>query len=135
MRYPKKLLIGLGLPALILVLLLAVPVQGKRSFLEKLELLNIAQMIGRYEKPFTAEELEQLLRAAPSIKEDNPKLYKDRERTERILMLYMVLEQIDQEQKKGRGLGRLKGKSRKQVARDYVRRVYKKSPQSVRKLD
>ena len=121
----RRALICLALPALVFVVMWVAPVQGKRNFAENLELLHIAQMIGRYEDPFTADELKQLLRAAPRIKQENPKLYKDRDRTERILMLYMVLEQIDEVQKKGEGLHKLTGKSRRAMARDYVERVYK----------
>ena len=121
----KQILTSLSLLALILFLPPDAPVQGKKSFLERLELLQIAYMISQYEDPFTLEELEQLVRAAPSIKEDNPKLYKDQERTEKILMLYMVLEELAQVKKRSNGPGRMVGKSRAQVARDFVDRVYR----------
>lgn len=121
----KQILISLSLLALILLLPPDAPVQGKKSFLERLEMLQIAYMISQYEAPFTLEELEQLVRAAPSIKEDNPKLYKDQERTEKILMLYMVLEELAQAQRQSAGPGRLVGKSRAEVARGFVDRVYR----------
>ena len=121
----KQILTSLSLLALILLLPPDAPVQGKKSFLERLELLKIAYMISKYEDPFTLEELEQLMRAAPRIKEDNPKLYKDQKRTEKILMLYMVLEELAQVKKRSNGPGRMVGKSRAQVARDFVNRVYR----------
>lgn len=97
----------------------------KKSLFEQLELMRIAYVIGKYQAPFTREELEELQRAMPSLKADNPKLYKDRKRTEKILLLYMVLEEIKKVQTNGAGLETLVGKSRGQVARDYVKRVYK----------
>lgn len=121
----KQILTSLSLLALIFLLPPDAPVQGKKSFLERLEMLQIAYMISQYEAPFTLEELEQLVRAAPSIKEDNPKLYKDQERTEKILMLYMVLEELAQAQGQSAGPGRLVGKSRAEVARGFVDRVYR----------
>ncbi len=121
----KQILTSLSLLALILLLPPDAPVQGKKSLLERLELLQIAYMISQYEDPFTLEDLEHLMRAAPSIKKDNPKLYKDQERTEKILMLYMVLEELAQVGKQSNGPGRLVGKSRAQVARDFVDRVYR----------
>ena len=121
----KQILISFSLLAPMLFLPPDAPVQGKKSILERLELLQIAYMISQYEAPFTLEELERLMRAAPSIKQDNPKLYKDQQRTEKILMLYMVLEELAQAQRQSAGPGRLVGKSRAQVARGFVDRVYR----------
>lgn len=124
-KHMKRYLICLGLLALIIALPPDAPVQGKRDFLEQLELLHIAYMIGQYEEPFTKDELEQLQRAAPDIKANNPKLYKDRDRTEKILILYMVLEEIAQADKNNSGLRNLVGKSRGELARNFVKRVYR----------
>ncbi len=114
----------------VFTVVMLLPPQGavegkKKSFFEQLELMHIAYVISKYQAPFTREELEELQRAMPSLKADNPKLYKDRERTEKILLLYMVLEEIKMVQNNGGGLKALVGKSRGQVARDYVTRVYK----------
>lgn len=121
----KRILTSLSLLALIILLPPDAPVRGKKSFIERLEILQIAYMISQYEAPFTLEELEQLMRASPRIKEDNPKLYKDQRRTEKILMLYMVLEELARAQRQSAGPGRLVGKSRAEVARSFVDRVYR----------
>ena len=121
-----RILAILGVFTVVMLLPPQGAVEGKKkSLLEQLELLRIAYVISKYQAPFTREELEELQRAMPSLKADNPKLYKDPERTEKILLLYMVLEEIKKAQNNGGGLKALVGKSRGQVARDYVKRVYK----------
>ena len=116
---------GLGLSMLVFLVPPDAPVQGKKSLAAQLELLQIAYMISQYEEPFTLEELEQLRRAMPEIRAENPKLYKDQDRTEKILILYMVLEELNEAQKSNNGFGRLVGKSRGEVARAFVKRIYK----------
>ncbi len=121
-----RILVTLGVITVVMLLPPRGAVEGKKKgFYEQLELMHIAYDISKYQAPFTREELEELQRAMPSLKADNPKLYKDQKRTEKILLLYMVLEEIKKVKNNGAGLETLVGKSRGQVARDYVKRVYK----------
>ncbi len=123
----KKTLPLLMLFTLALLPLLLFPqdaVEAKKDLLKQLELINIALMLEQVNRPFKAAELEALRKGLPTVKEKNPKLYKDPRRTEKILLLYMILEEIGHAEKTGRGLKALVGKTRGALARDYVRRVF-----------
>lgn len=122
-RTTKAILIA-SLLGLLVLAPMHTALSGKLGFLETLEMLWISHLISKFGEGFTEAELAQLKNAMPTIKEKNPKLYKDQEKTEKILMLYMVLEEITRLEKQGKPLNTLLGKSRGEVARQYVERVY-----------
>ena len=99
--------------------------QGKTDLLRGLQIARVALMLEQLDKPFTEKELGILKKALPTIKESNPKLYRDRKTTEKLLLLYMVLEEIAHAEKSGTGLKALAGKTRGQLAAQYVQRVYR----------
>ena len=119
-----KAILTVSLLGLLVLAPLHTALSGKLGFFETLEMLWISHLISKFGEGFTEAELARLNNAMPTIKEKNPKLYKDQRKTERILMLYMVLDQITQLQKEGKPLETLVGKSRGEVAREYVERVY-----------
>ena len=122
---------SLLLPAVIAVVglsLLLFPrpaAEAKGDLLKKLQLLRVASLIEPTTRRFSAGELEELRRALPSVKVDNPKLYKDPRRTEKILLLYMILAEIEHAAQSERGAKSLAGKSPGLLARAYVDRVFK----------
>ncbi len=110
-------------------LLLSMPaasaLSSKLGFFEKLKMLWISYSIGKYTEPFTISEIEELREAMPTIKTKNPKLYKDQKKTEKILLLFMILEEITQLEDAGQPMDSLVGRTRGEVAQAYVQRVYK----------
>lgn len=98
--------------------------QAKKSLAEQLELLDLALLLDQHQHTLSAQELERLRQAIPSVKEDNPKLYKDPEKTERILLIYMILDEIERASSKDKQLSSLVGKSPGQLAHAFVERVY-----------
>ena len=119
-----KAILTVSLLGLLVLAPLHTALSGKLGFFETLEMLWISHIISKYGEGFTESELTRLNNAMPTIREKNPKLYKDQEKTERILMLFMVLDEIALLEKKGKPLETMLGKSRGEVARDYVERVY-----------
>jgi hypothetical protein len=99
----------------------------KKDWVRQLELLKIAALIEPHHRPFSEKELNEIRRAIPSIKADNPKLYKDPSRTRRILLLYMILDEIEHAARPNGKPASLVGKSPGELARRFVNRVYNSS--------
>ncbi|MCZ6472841.1 MAG: hypothetical protein O6934_05320 [SAR324 cluster bacterium] len=123
-RITKAVLIFMAC-ALLLSLPAASALPAKLGFFEKLKMLWISYSIGKYTEPFTIAEIEELREAMPTIKTKNPKLYKDQKKTEKILLLFMVLEEITLLEEAGQPMDSLVGKTRGEVAQAFVQRVYR----------
>ena len=96
MKKTKLLLLAAaGLLALSLLPAGQQKAEAKKDRLKQLQLIQIALLLEPSTRPFKARDLATLRKAHPTVKADNPKLYKNPGRTEKILLLYMILEQIE----------------------------------------